>query len=156
MDEQELNLRSGEGSIPEREQSVGGGLKDRNVWEGEGGPIGLKHKVGGGRYEVGLVRSSGPSHALCWWQWEVAEREQWNGGGLFCFHPFDHSWKNRHKMIQTGCRETNQMRIKYSKQEIIVPDPGWWEPKRYWGGRPRKIWCWIENEKGIRRIKDDP
>ena len=27
-------------------------------------PIGLKHKVGGGRHEVGLVRSSGPSHSL--------------------------------------------------------------------------------------------
>ena len=84
MDEQELNLRSGEGSIPEREQymeSVGGGLKDRNVLEGEGGPTGLKHKVGGGRHEVGLVRSSGPSHALCWRQWEVAEGDSETGVG---------------------------------------------------------------------------
>ena len=48
------------------------------------------------------------------------------------------------------------MRIKYSRQEIIVPELGWWKPKRYLGGRLHKMWCWIEKEKGIRGIKDDP
>lgn len=40
MDEQELNSRRGEGSIPDREQHrqrVGGGLKEKNVGEADGG-----------------------------------------------------------------------------------------------------------------------
>ena len=63
--EQELNSRRGEGSIPDREQHrqrVGGGLKEKNVGEADGGrPVcSTKHRVGGGRHEIG----QGPNHSI--------------------------------------------------------------------------------------------
>lgn len=112
-------------------QQGGGRPREQSIWRAESRPVALKHRVGGDRQDIRLVRSAG-AKSFFWQQWEVTERKWWNAGVFvsFCFYPFDHSWKNKQKMIKTGCRETSWRQRNYSRQEMTVHELGWWEPKK--------------------------